>query len=121
MSENSKDSAAARPLPNAGSIANLFRPNRAAPNIGNVLVLSSLTGLAPVDSHSVARLTTALENSSNATGMDLSQAMLALRILSSVGDGLAPFSALKGAAGIGLEILNVIVVSFLFPTRCNST
>ncbi|KAH9478343.1 hypothetical protein JR316_0008797 [Psilocybe cubensis] len=109
MPEQSKPSTPTSFQPNAGSIANFFRPNRAAPNIGNALVLSSFTGLAPVDSQSIARLTSALESSSDATGMGLGQVMLALRILSSVGDGMAPFPALKGIAGIGLEIMNVIV------------
>jgi hypothetical protein len=88
---------------------NVFQTNSHAPNIGNSLVLAGLAGLAPVNG--VSLLVAALENTEDKT-VNLDQAKCAMRLLLAIGDGLGTFGWIKGAAGIALEIMNIVDVSY---------
>lgn len=79
----------------------------AARHIGAALLVSGLTAAAPL--HAVSPLAAAIESATDAV-VDLDQAKSALRILAALGDGVAGVPWLKGAAGLGLEIVNTLDV-----------
>lgn len=79
-----------------------------ARHIGRAVLVSGLVGAAPL--HAVPTLVAILNNVPD-DNVDLNQAKSALRVLSALGDGIAGLPWLKGVAGLGLEIDNVLDVS----------
>ncbi|KJA15984.1 hypothetical protein HYPSUDRAFT_80265 [Hypholoma sublateritium FD-334 SS-4] len=74
-------------------------------HIGSAVLVSGLVATAPL--HAVSPLAAAIECAPD-NDVDLSQARSALRVLAELGDGVAGVPWLKGAAGLGLEIVNTL-------------
>lgn len=77
--------------------------------IGPAIMVSSFVAAVPF--HALSLPPTAFE-SVPANDIHLSEAKSALRVLSALGDGLVGVPGLKGAAALGLEIVNTLDVSF---------
>ena len=76
--------------------------------IGPEMLVPSLTSADPL--HEVSPLIAEIESGPGGD-FDFSQAKTALRLVSSLGDGVTGVPWLKGAAGLGMEIVNVLDVS----------
>ena len=84
-------------------------PPRASPrHIGGAIVVCGLVSAAPL--HAVPPLPAFFERAPE-DDMDFSRAKAALRVLAALGDGVVGVPWLKGTAGLGLEIVNVLDVS----------
>lgn len=81
-----------------------------AHHIGPAMLVSGLTATAPL--HAVSPLAAAIESAPD-DDVDLGQAKSALRVLAALGDGVTGVPWLKGAAKLGLEIVNSLDVSAL--------
>ena len=79
-----------------------------ARHIGQATLVSGLVGAAPL--LPMSPLAAVMEGAPDNDG-DLGQAKSALRVLAALGDGIAGVPWLKGAAGLGLEIVDVLEVS----------
>lgn len=78
--------------------------------IGPAIMVSSFVAAAPLHALSVPP---SVFDSAPGDDMHLSEAKTALRVLSALGDGIAGVPWLKGAAALGLEIVNASDVSCL--------
>ncbi|KJA16339.1 hypothetical protein HYPSUDRAFT_91355 [Hypholoma sublateritium FD-334 SS-4] len=74
-------------------------------HIASAVLVSGLVAAAPL--HEVSPLATAIESGPD-DDADLSQAKSVLHVLAALGDGVAGVPWLKGAAGLGLEIVNTL-------------
>ena len=79
-----------------------------ARHIGHATLVSGFVGAALL--HPVSPLAAVLASVQD-DDVDLSQAKSALRVLAALGDGITGAPWLKGAAGLGLEIVNALDVS----------
>lgn len=114
----SPHSRAAPSAHSADAIANLLRAHSSStstPHIGDALVLSGISGVAPIDG--VALLSAALDNMP-AEPNDLNQARLGLRILASAGkeQQTPSLAESQDLAKLALEIIDAVDVSPLLLT-----
>lgn len=94
------------PLPDTQP--SVFPMYPATRSIGPAILVSSFVIAAPA--HIISLPAMAFEDTSD-DNTDLSQAKSALRVLSALGDGVVGVPWLKGAAALGIEIVNTLDVS----------
>ncbi|KJA15977.1 hypothetical protein HYPSUDRAFT_207392 [Hypholoma sublateritium FD-334 SS-4] len=71
------------------------------------IIVTGATGALPLHPASLSPPSSEIESAPE-DDVDLSQAKSTLRILAALGDGVAGVPWLKGAAGLGLEIVNTL-------------